>query len=84
MNREQAKELLPIIKAYADGKEIEIRSDNEWRVLADPNFGGNTKSYRVKLEPRVIFVDNETNKIVGPHGAARWQVTKFIEVLEDK
>ena len=28
MNRKEAKELLPIIKAYVEGKDIEIRSKN--------------------------------------------------------
>lgn len=27
MNREEAKELLPIIQAYADGKKIEYSND---------------------------------------------------------
>ncbi len=83
MNRKQAKELAPIITAFGDGKEIEIREDNEWIALGDhPSFGNVPGFYRVKPEPRVIYVDNKTNKIVGPHGAAKWQVTKFIEVIE--
>ncbi len=86
MNRKQAKELLPIIQAYINGWEIEILdvATKKWRVLTDPKFNCNIENYRIKPEPRVIYVDKETNKIVGPHGAARWQVTKFIEVLEDE
>ena len=30
MTREQAKELLPIIQAFAEGKNIQFLSDGEW------------------------------------------------------
>ena len=30
MNREEAKELLPIIQAYAEGKEIQLKNNNVW------------------------------------------------------
>ena len=85
MNRKQAKKLAPIITAFGDGKEIEVRCVDEWVALTGTIvFSDLPENYRIKPEPRVIYVDNETNKIVGPHGAARWQVTKFIEVLEDE
>lgn len=37
MNRQQVKELLPIIQAYADGKQIEIKAKegNIWRTLEE-------------------------------------------------
>ena len=44
MTREEAKKLLPIIQAYADGKEIECKhhSDNEWRTSENFNFHNST------------------------------------------
>ena len=30
MNREEAKELLPIIQAYAEGKEIQLKNNGVW------------------------------------------------------
>jgi hypothetical protein len=49
MNRERAKELLPIIQAYAEGKTIQYKVGDEWYDLSDPNFEGfDTKLYRVK------------------------------------
>ena len=33
MNRERAKELLPIIQAYAEGKDVQIKLDNGWMTL---------------------------------------------------
>ena len=55
MNRNQAKELLPIIQAYAEGKAIEsrcIKGDKSlWYDDEDPSFDDDLE-YRIKLEPR--------------------------------
>ncbi len=52
MNRKQAKELAPIITAFGDGKEIEIRCGNEWIHLPGPAvFSGPPENYRIKPEP---------------------------------
>lgn len=53
MNREQAKELLPIIQAFAEGKTIEIRSNSkynpgEWIETATPTFDIKSHEYRIK------------------------------------
>ena len=56
MDRNQAKELLPIIKAYAEGKDIEIRSRNihaqlnGWAKMDEFIFGN--FEYRIKPEPK--------------------------------
>ena len=49
MNRENAKALLPVIQAYAEGKEIEIFSigDKEWQDCPDPSFDAR-QNYRIK------------------------------------
>ena len=53
MTREQAKELLPIIQAYAEGKDIEMLTvDNEWIKATFPNFTLNPRFYRIKPEPK--------------------------------
>lgn len=54
MDRNQAKTLLPIIKAFSEGKEIEgiykgIKSP--WFKVEDIVFDGGTK-YRIKPEPK--------------------------------
>ena len=56
MNRNQAKELLPIIKAFGEGKDIEIRSKNPYTQLngwakMDEFIFGNFE-YRIKPEPK--------------------------------
>ena len=37
MTREQAKELMPIIQAFAEGKEVEIKTKegSEWQILKE-------------------------------------------------
>ena len=53
MNRKEAKELLPIIQAFAEGKEIEsrcIKGDKSlWYDDEDPSFD-NDLEYRIKPE----------------------------------
>ena len=54
MKREDAKELLPIIEAYAEGKAIEYYDDDkdEWITGKCFNFDGEPKNYRIKPEPK--------------------------------
>ena len=55
MNRNQAKELLPIIKAFSEGKVIEsrcIKGDTSlWYDDKDPSFDDDFE-YRIKPEPK--------------------------------
>ena len=56
MTREEAKELLPIIQAFAEDKEIEYRSkgfDEEWRRLIQiPGLSYDSFEYRIKPESK--------------------------------
>ncbi len=54
MNREQAKELLPIIQAFAEGKTIEFRNKSfkEWTEINNPSFDPTITNYRIKPEPK--------------------------------
>ena len=55
MTREEAKQLLPIIQAFAEGKAIEsrcIKGDKSlWYDDEDPSFD-NDLEYRIKPEPK--------------------------------
>lgn len=52
MTREGAKELLPIIQAYSEGKTIEyLATKDKWVELEDPRFNYNAGLYRIKPEP---------------------------------
>ena len=52
MTRERAKELLPIIQAFADGKTIQmwLPVSKRWEDIDDPTFSDMT-TYRVKPAP---------------------------------
>ena len=52
MDRNQAKRLLPIIKAFAEGKTIQQTDGYDWYDLDDPDFIANSSSYRIKPEPK--------------------------------
>ena len=54
LTREEAKELLPVIQAFAEGKVIQCRSSitNEWRDFDEPAFNGVIDNYRIKPEPK--------------------------------
>lgn len=53
MNREQAKELLPIIQAFAEGKTIQVREDIDWCYLGnETDFNLSPQRYRIKPEPK--------------------------------
>ena len=56
MTREEAKELLPIIKAFAEGKEIQYRNSfNEWIDIKKNeglSFIKTPLDYRIKPEPK--------------------------------
>ena len=52
MTREEAKQLLPIIQAFAEGKEIQQTDGSDWYDLDDPDFMANGNSYRIKPGPK--------------------------------
>lgn len=53
MNRQQAKELLPIIQAFAEGKTIEFRNSlGVWIDCDGIMFNWPPKDYRIKPEPK--------------------------------
>ena len=54
MTREEAKELLPIIQAFSEGKTIEIYSDSEWQdlIIGSIKFDCKPSCYRIKPEPK--------------------------------
>ena len=57
MNRQQAKELLPIIQAFAEGKTIQVKGpDNRWydsdRKDCKLKFDSDPQMYRIKPKYR--------------------------------
>lgn len=53
MNRQQAKDLLPIIQAFAEGKIIEFKSAfGKWTACNDALFNYPPENYRIKPEQK--------------------------------
>ena len=61
MTREEAKQLLPIIQAFAEGKALESRCIKGYKSLwyddEDPSFD-NDLEYRLKPEPKYLPFKN--------------------------
>lgn len=80
MNRERAKELLPIIEAFANGEEIQFRPldwgdgrEPEWSDLPEDSmlritFPADDYEYRIKPKAREFWiVSNENRSDRYPH-----------------
>ena len=52
MNRKEAAELLPIIKAFSEGKEVQYKSNGSWYSAENIVFFGETQRFRIKPEPK--------------------------------
>ena len=52
MTREEAKQLLPIIQAFAEGKCVETKTGSGWVNMENMSFVGKPKSYRIKPDPK--------------------------------
>ena len=55
MNRKEAKELMPIIQAFAEGKTIQYYDTlidiDDWEDCENPDFENLTYKFRIKPEP---------------------------------
>ena len=52
MTREEAKQLLPIIQAFAEGKCVETKTGSGWVNMENMSFAGKPKAYRIQPEPK--------------------------------
>lgn len=53
MTREEARQLLPIIKAFSEGKVIQMKTvDKGWQDILFASFDSNPEDYRIKPEPK--------------------------------
>jgi hypothetical protein len=54
MTKQNAKEFLPLVQALADGKTLQMLSDNDgWVDINSAEFFYSPSSYRVKPEPKL-------------------------------
>ena len=73
MTREYAKELLPIITAFANGDDIQSQSPGgNWSIINEPGFSLEPSRYRIAPKPRKVWVNeyrpsgNELNVTLFP------------------
>ena len=55
MTRKEAKELLPIIQAFAEGKTIQIKKEGDWLEVGENTkvyFSESPSDYRIKPESK--------------------------------
>ena len=53
MNKDTAKDYLPLVQALAEGKTIQKFSDGDgWEDVRSPSFESPAKLYRIKPEPK--------------------------------
>lgn len=52
MTREDIKAMLPVLQAFAEGKEIEIRVKDKWYRVLEICNETNPQDYRIKPEPK--------------------------------
>ena len=52
MRRDEAAKLLPIIKAFSEGKEIQYKENGRWYSAEAIAFFDGTQEFRIKPEPK--------------------------------
>ena len=52
MTREEGKEMLPIIQAFAEGKTIQVKERGKWVDLDETDFSRSIDEYRIKPEQK--------------------------------
>ena len=74
MDRNQAKQLLPIIQAFAEGKEIECRVEDKWHKVLEICNETNPQDYRIKPESKYRPFANaeECFAEMSKHGLFGW------------
>lgn len=72
MNKDNAKDYLPLVQALADGKKIQGFMDHsqKWEDMGEEIFfDGSPDGYRIKPEPREIWVNRHHD---GGHGSGTY------------
>ena len=77
MNRQQAKEFFPIIKAFAEGKEIECRVEDKWYKLLEICNETNPQDYRIKPKYRPFKDTEECFEEMKKHQPFGWIKDKY-------
>ena len=77
MTRKEAKELLPIIQAWAEGKNIQFLSDGEWHDINQADFTCYPDKYRIKPEYRPFKTQEECWNEMLKHQPFGWVKNEY-------
>lgn len=96
MNRDNAKEFIPLINALAEGKTIQLMTRNGWVDIVLTFFSKDPSFYRIKPEPRTFYLAErpgqrlpflfgtaaERTSFISLHsGITNWKTFEVIELL---
>lgn len=82
MNKDNAKDYLPLVQALAEGKTIQIKQGLVWVDAVGPSFNYEPSYYRIKPEPPEFEVwVNENGDAMSTGMISGWRKTKVREVL---
>ena len=77
MNRKEAKEFLPIMQAYIEGRDIEVNIGTlekpNWKEVKDADLLFHSRYYRIKPEVKLVpftLEDNLLGKVVRTKGTS--------------
>lgn len=62
MNKNDAAQYLPLVQALADGKTLQSNVSGTWDDIDEPLFQNSPTTYRIKPEPREIWVVMDGDK----------------------
>lgn len=84
MTPKTAKELLPIIKAFSEGKQIQFFGGTIWEDRNSLSFDSDSSRYRIKPEPkyRPFKTKEECWNEMQKHQPFCWIITNKIENFE--
>lgn len=98
MDTDNIDHMIAVLTAYKEGKTIQARHrDDEkttWLQATEPCWDWETYDYRVKPEPRIVWINEYANGIWGCANSSKQAVKnstsdeciacrKFVEVLEE-
>ncbi len=89
MNREQAKELLPIIEAFANGEDIQAGGGKySWSDVGNSAYFTDDLNYRIKPKPREYWIrqnppnEKGLDRIRTEKPTGKIRIDEFIHVRE--
>lgn len=83
MNKDNAKDFLPLVQALAEGKTLQVRASSErpWIDATDIAFVGHPGNHRIKPEPAVLWVIYDSHDRIRGTFYSSEEATKYGEYV---